>query len=74
MALVALRPDLCTFGDWLMGSCVQNGLPAEDMYRLLAAACLMLAARAGGSGSDLPTPADIEASIGIPVSPLLCAG
>ena len=67
LAMGALRSEFYTFGDWLMSSCVQNGLPADDMYQLLAASCLMLAAKAGNSNGDLPGPPDIEASIGMPV-------
>ena len=67
LAMVALRAESYTFGDWLMSSCVQNSVAADDMYRLLAASCLMLAAKAGNSSLDLPSPADIEASIGMPV-------
>ncbi len=67
LAMVALRAEFYTFGDWLMSSCVQNSVAADDMYRLLAASCLMLAAKAGNSSGDLPSPADIEASIGMPV-------
>ncbi len=68
LAMVALRGDFYTFGDWLMSSCLQNSVAADDMYRLLAASCLMLAAKAGNGSMDLPSPADIEASIGMPVS------
>ncbi len=71
LAMVALRGDFYTFGDWLMSSCLQSSVAADDMYRLLAASCLMLAAKAGNSGMDLPSPADIEASIGMPVRSLL---
>ena len=67
LAMVALRAEFYTFGDWLMSSCMQNGVAADDMYRLLAASCLMLAAKAGNTSGDLPSPADIEASIGMPV-------
>ena len=67
LSIASLRPQPYTFGDWLMSSCMQSGLAAEDMYRLLAASCLMLAARAGNGSADLPTPADIERVIGIPV-------
>ncbi|CAK0783776.1 hypothetical protein CVIRNUC_006976 [Coccomyxa viridis] len=68
LSIASLRPQPYTFGDWLMSSCMQSGLAAEDMYRLLAASCLMLAARAGNGSADLPTPADIEHVIGIPAS------
>ena len=69
LSIASLRPQPYTFGDWLMSSCMQSGLAAEDMYRLLAASCLMLAARAGNGSADLPTPSDIERVIGIPVRP-----
>ena len=69
LSIASLRPQPYTFGDWLMSSCMQSGLAADDMYRLLAASCLMLAAKAGNSNGDLPSPADIERVIGIPVCP-----